>query len=233
MRLHRFYMSLPLGEEVVVNDVSTIKQWSNVFRYKKGDLVVLFNGSGEDRTYSIENLSPKACGLKFISKEKSVLIGKRVSLYLSLIKKDLFELVVQKATEIGIYSITPVISERSTRKDLNHERLIKIATEAAEQCGRGDIPDILPAIELSSALKGLEHGYNKYFLQKDGQDFIEKREGLSSDSSLLFFVGPEGGWAESEIKLFEENNFKALSLGQTTLRAETAAIVGAALMLQN
>src|SRR3989344_4651486 len=153
MRLHRFYVLQPLGEEVVINDVSTIKQWTKVFRYKKADFVVLFDGVGSDGTYSIESISPKECVLLRAKVSPSYIPEKKVTLYVSIIKKDNFELVVQKATELGITTIIPILSERSEKKNLNEKRLQKIAIESSEQCGRGDIPTIMPIVSLSHVLQ--------------------------------------------------------------------------------
>src|SRR3989344_3057867 len=168
MRLHRFYVLQPLGEEVVINDVSTIKQWTKVFRYKKADFVVLFDGVGSDGTYSIESISPKECVLLRAKVSPSYIPEKKLTLYISVIKKDNFELVIQKATELGVTTIIPIIGERSEKKNLNGERLNKIAIESSEQCGRGDIPTILPIISLSEVLETESPHDVTYFLHMDG-----------------------------------------------------------------
>lgn len=168
MRLHRFYVLQPLGEEVVINDVSLIKQWKNVFRYKKGDFVILFNGDGTDISYSIETISTKETTLARKEITPVYIPERKLTLYISIIKKDLFELVVQKATEIGVSTIIPILSERSLLKNLNENRLQKIIIESSEQCGRGDIPTILPAISLKDVL-GVPSPHDvSYYLNKDG-----------------------------------------------------------------
>ncbi len=227
MRLHRFYVSQPLGEDVVINDVPTIKQWIKVFRYTQGDFVILFNGEGSDVTYQLSSVSPSSCHLIRTKQSPSIIPKRNVTLYLSVIKKDLFELVVQKATELGISTIVPVITERAEKKNLNLSRLETIAREALEQCGRGDRVTILPIQNLQTILQNKSKNDICYVLQMGGFGIQDVVHTLSKESVGLF-IGPEGGWSPAEVEIFATNNIRALSLGLTTLRAETAAIVACA-----
>lgn len=233
MRLHRFYVSQPLGEEVVTTDVSLIKQWLKVFRYKEGDFVILFNGDGYDYTYSITFLSFKSSTLKKSSSEASFIPSQEITLYLSLIKKDNFELVVQKTTELGVTKIVPIISERSEKKNINKERLEKIITEASEQCGRGDVPVILPILLFKNALESISTDGVSLLFTMNGTPWKKLlQEDTLRDLSLVnLFIGPEGGWSTEEEKMFEENKVIPVSLGASVLRAETAAITACALVL--
>ncbi len=229
MRLHRFYVLQPLGEEVVIDDVSLIKQWTKVFRYKKGDLVILFDGEGSDATYELEEVSPKSTVLSRKSVSPSFIPKVKVTLYLSIIKKDNFELAVQKATELGVSTIIPVLSERSEKKNISDERLQKIAIESSEQCGRGDVPTIMPVIRLKEILDTPLPHDSSYVLQMENK-LLSKEKGDHRNIGL--FVGPEGGWSDAELELFSEKNLKAVSISETTLRAETAAIVACAFSLE-
>jgi len=234
MRLHRFYVEQPLGEDVVIDDVSLIKQWAKVFRYTQGDFVILFNGDGNDYTCAIESLSPQEVILTRSKLTPSYMPQTSVTLYLSLIKKDNFELVAQKATELGVSAIVPVVSERSEKKGLNEERLHKIVTEAAEQCGRGDIPTIMPIVSLAQVCEiPFVHDVS-YLLQMGGvslnSEAVQKE--LRDAKSIGLFIGPEGGWSEKEEEIFAVKGIKAAKLGETVLRAETAAIVACAFVLQ-
>jgi 16S rRNA (uracil1498-N3)-methyltransferase len=229
MRLHRFYRVQPLGEDVVINDVSLIKQWSKVFRYKEGDFVILFNGEGSDVTYRIETISLHECFLRQTNIHDTYIPSKKINIHLSLIKKDNFELVVQKATELGVTTITPVLSERSEKKNLNLERLRIIAVEAAEQCGRGDVPTILPIVSLSSALDSIPVDEYTYILQIDSTSFSTQiLHDAKEAKSVNLFIGPEGGWSDQELNIFKKKNVTTVSLGKTMLRAETAAIISCA-----
>ncbi len=237
MRLHRFYVSQPLGEEIVIESVSTIKQMYNVFRYKEGDLVTVFNGEGLDITYKIKSISSSVCELSKIESRSSILVDKKLTLYISVIKKDNVELVAQKATELGVSKIVPIISERSEKKGLNKERLEKIAIEASEQCGRGDIPVIDDIKSFDEALSSRNTGALSIFAQMGGLNISEKpfqgklNLAKEKNSEINIWIGPEGGWSEKEIERFEKENMIGVSLGKTVLRAETAAIVGSAFLL--
>lgn len=233
MRLHRFYVSQPLGEDVVIESVSTIKQMANVFRYKEGDSVTLFNGEGLDITYKITSISSSVCELSKTESAPSILIDKKLTLYISVIKKDNVELVAQKVTELGALKIVPIISERSEKKGLNKERLEKIVIEASEQCGRGDIPVIDDIKSFDEAVSTKNPDSLSIFAQMGGLKISEKafQDKLISTKEINLWIGPEGGWSEKEIEKFEKEKMTGVSLGQTVLRAETAAIVAVALML--
>jgi 16S rRNA (uracil1498-N3)-methyltransferase len=226
MRLHRFYVEQPLGEEVVVHDVSIIKQWTKVFRYHVEDSVILFNGDGNDVTFSISSISQKEITLLRKQIHASYIPRKKVTLFLSIIKKDNFELVVQKATELGVSVIIPILSARSEKKNLNIERLEAIATEASEQCGRGDVPAISPITSLTSVLDTMACDVS-YVLQMGGRSILHQdiQDSFKKTQSIGLFIGPEGGWSPEEELLFKEKGINPLKLGETVLRAETAAIV--------
>lgn len=233
MRLHRFYVSQPLGEDVVIKDVSVINQWSKVFRYKEGDFVILFNGDSSEYYFCIRSLKNKECTLKLEKTIPSFIPTKKINLYLSVIKKDNFELVVQKATELGVHAIIPILGDHSEKKGLNEERLRKIAIEASEQCGRGDIPHLYPITTLKEALESNLSEANSLVLQMGGLSFSDKKleDILKNSSAINVFIGPEGGWSENEIETFKNKGLTFVSLGETVLRAETAAITACALSL--
>jgi 16S rRNA (uracil1498-N3)-methyltransferase len=235
MRLHRFYVSQPLGEEVVIEDSLTIKQWLKVFRYDVGDFVILFNGDGNDYTYTLTVTSSTSCTL-LLSKKKEVSLPTHKSfLFLSVIKKDLFELVVEKATESGITDIVPLISEHTEKKNLNTDRLHTIIKEATEQCGRNDLLELHDPVTFTESFSFLqERGVSPseiYITTLFGEPLqkvlIEKLSKKLKLSPLptAFFVGPEGGWSEREEVVIKEKKGVAISLGSTVLRAETAGIV--------
>ena len=234
MRLHRFYVSQPLGEEVVIEDVPTIKQWLKVFRYTEGDFVILFNGDGYSSTYRLEKASPLSCTLLRTEQSLLSLPNHRSFLFLAVIKKDFFELVVKKATEAGITDIVPLITEHTEKKNLNLARLNTIIKEATEQCGRNDILIVHPPLTwnesfpfLTSRAIASENTYVATLFGKPLQDIVLERISLKVTDSPLptaFFVGPEGGWSEEEEVVIKEKNFTAISLGKNVLRAETAGI---------
>ncbi len=237
MRLHRFYVNdsvkqQPLGEEIVVDDVSTIKQWSKVFRYKQGDSVILFDGHQKDCTYEIDSISTKEAKLHLVSLKETFPLPKNITLYLSLIKKDNFELAVQKCTELGVSTIIPVLTERSEKKSLNMERLRNIAIEASEQCGRGDVPVISEITTLEEAFSSKD-AEALHIVAAMGGVSCSSAEGerLLNSKALTIWIGPEGGWGEGDKAIFAQGGTTSMSFGSTVLRAETAAIVGVGFLL--
>lgn len=234
MRLHRFYVAQPLGEEVVIiEDVSTISQWLKVFRYTIGSFVILFNGDGNDYTYSLTITSSKECRLSYTRHAALYIPKKKTTLYISLIKKDLFELAVQKATECGITEIVPIITDRTERKNIDLKRLRTISIEASEQSGRFNIPIIHNVATLEEAVLTLKKEKvipERIFVASLYGTTLKNKEVIKDTSSLSFLIGPEGGWSDDEEGLFKKENYTLIALGETVLRAETAAIICAYLI---
>lgn len=236
MRLHRFYSHTPLGHTVeYIKDEHLVHQWRNVFRYNVGSEVVIFDGSGNEYNAVIELLTNREAKIRLVSEHKGVIPEQKITLFQSMVKKDKMEWVIEKATELGVSRIVPILSERSEKKGFNIERARKIAIEASEQCGRADVPTFEePAtldISLTSAI---------------GSDTVIVFDGGSSSSPTItlarskgrtpykasIFIGPEGGWSDRELSLFKQKGAQVYSLGPLTLRAETAAIVALSMVLE-
>ena len=235
MRLHRFYIQTPVdGKTFDVADRDLVHQWRNVFRYNVGSQVVLFDGSGVDFLCIITSLRNAGATLEVVSKKQNANMPK-VNLWicLGIIKKDNFEWATQKATELGVSHIVPVLCERTEKKNLNMDRLEKIAVEASEQSCRGDVPQIHPVQTLSDLLMSkvpFDIPTEKVVLHPDGEyigDFLSH----TTSKELAIFIGPEGGFSEAEIKQFAENGIPTISLGPQILRAETAAVAVSSLLL--
>jgi 16S rRNA (uracil1498-N3)-methyltransferase len=151
---------------------------------------------------------------------------KKVTLFCAVLKKENFELVVQKATECGVSKIIPIITARTVKTGLNLERLQKIAREASEQSGRSTVPEISEPISFDESLEMTRQNDLKILFDISGK-FL----GKTSKNSPAIWIGPEGGWTPEEIKKATQNNFKIASLGPNTLRAETAAIVATYMLI--
>jgi 16S rRNA (uracil1498-N3)-methyltransferase len=243
MRLHRFYIEQKVGnnEEIAISDADLIHQLVNVFRFKVGDMIIIFDGTGFEGKAEIISANkaevvlslakPAVPVLAESPKEYHLTDRNFVSLYLSLIKKSNFELAAEKCTEIGVAEIHPVISERSEKKDLNIPRLEKIVKEACEQSGRLSLPEVFDITSLETAVLQAKKNNKMCVAFHTGElncDSATKAESDDHDRVIVekvaVFIGPEGGWTEKEMKLFMENNFQICSLGHNVLRAETAAI---------
>lgn len=231
MKLQHFLipgLQCAVGEIVRVEYPAVLHQWSRVFRFTQGDVVVVGAGDGILYEGSIEALNPQQASVRisrsFVGADQAPCM-----LYVcsSIIKKDKFEWVVQKVTELGASGCIPIYAQRSEKKGLNVERLSIIAREAAEQCGRGTIPVIAEACTVADILQ------KKHVIALDGNaptlPVADVR--ATYKEQLYVLVGPEGGWADSERALFKERATPCYAIGSRTLRAETAAIAAATLLL--
>jgi 16S rRNA (uracil1498-N3)-methyltransferase len=233
MRLHRFIGDWSLGEgNITIYDQAIISQIRNVFRMKVGDQIILADGDGQEAISTIKVLSKDH--LEVLVEEYRA--AKKESefetvLYCAILKKENFELVVQKATELGIKKIVPVVSQRTVKLGLRLDRLEKIAREASEQSGRGVVPAISDPIDFSLAISNLSDSSQTVIFEESGEIFSSKIFGRSKVRAG--FVGPEGGWTEEEIKLAKTSGVKVVRISSFTLRAETASILAAFLLGSN
>jgi 16S rRNA (uracil1498-N3)-methyltransferase len=165
-----------------------------------------------------------------------------LTLVLAIFKFDRMEWAVEKCTEIGVARIIPVIARRTDAhlagaSVKHHERWVRIARQAAEQSRRAMAPEISTPIRLKEFLgsdvgKAAEFSVPRVVLAESEMDASLRDVLPPSARTAVLAVGPEGGWAEDEVAWFREAGWKSASLGPTILRAETAAIVGAALALE-
>ncbi len=233
MRIHRFYTSETIsGETFDISNKDLIHQWKSVFRYNVGSQVIVFNGSGIDYLCLISSLRAQGATLVVTREVNNTNLALRKNIYLcsALIKKDNFDLVAQKVTELGVNHIIPILCEHSEKKKLNMERLEKIAVEASEQSGRGDVPMIHEVTTLEKLFNSGVLPQEKVVLHPDGISFGQYKNNLNQNS-IAVFVGPEGGFSSNEIEFFKKYNVQVVSLGSQILRAETAAIAVSSLLL--
>jgi 16S rRNA (uracil1498-N3)-methyltransferase len=228
MRLHRFYteqnIDKTIGAHFFIQD--STEQMRKVFRLKSGDHVIAFDGSGEDVESEITDFTKEGVELSVVSSQKSRSIPNiNVTLSMAIVKKDNFELIVEKATELGVSHIIPVLADRSEKKNLNQDRLIKISIEASEQSGRGSVPSVGQIMSIDQFVSS--NGGNIVVFDPSGKKFLRS----DSKDDITVLIGPEGGWSPRELELFASKNIPVYSLGNQVLRAETAAISVLSLIL--
>lgn len=232
MRLHRFYIQDNCeGKEIIVTNRNIIHQWKKVFRYNVGSQVIVFNGEDGDCHAVIMRMSPSEAVLSVLERKEMVKPSKNIWACVSLIKKDNFELTVQKLVELGVSHVVPVIGERSEKKNINTERLQKIIQEATEQSGRGELLKVHQLTTLGELFQSGVLPQEKIFFHPGYPAIKEYVERNVNQYSYAYFIGPEGGWSDNEVEFFKEYNVVGLSLGTNILRAETAAIAAATLLL--
>lgn len=220
--LHRFYSQEKLGPKnsKLISRGPLVNQLRNVFRLVTGDEVILFDGSGFDFVSVIEGYEKDAVSFSVVEvRQNTVVTQHETYLFASVVKKDNFEWIAQKATELGVSHIVPVISERSEKKNLNMERLQKIVIEASEQSGRGTVPAISEILDLETAFEKYSH-IKSIVWDIVAQKFVSQ----DLEDVVGVYIGPEGGWSPKELELFAKHNLKTRSLGPQVLRAETAVV---------
>ncbi len=195
MRLHRFFVApseAELSQEFWLKSPSLRQQWSKVLRYKVGDDVVLFDGVAVERLYKIDRIEPDAIKLILVTEFERKLPSKHVYLFWSLLKKDKNDWVLQKCTELGVSNFVPILAERSEKTGFNMERALKIVTEAAEQCGRSDIPHVREPLELAAGLKEYASTVNILVAERLGrtkkQGYWSGQKAVGRSMKLSFFL---------------------------------------------
>jgi 16S rRNA (uracil1498-N3)-methyltransferase len=153
------------------------------------------------------------------------------TLVAALLKKDRFDLVLEKATELGVRCIQPVLTRRCVADKLNPERARAIITEAAEQCARTALPELREAVKLDALLRTWPEDRTLFFADENGGDPAAAAFAAQHGPAALL-IGPEGGFDDSERAAIRTlTQTRAISLGPRVLRGETAAIAGAALWM--
>lgn len=223
MKIHRFLVSGELSTgALTIEDKELYNQIRNVLKLAVGERVIIFNGTGIEAAGSIAEIGKKGVTLEITEVYKNSSESKRkVRLYLAILKNEHFELAVQKAVECGVSEIIPVITNRTVKLGLKPERTVKIMREAAEQSGRGVVPVLREPLSFEDALKHANENDENFFC--DGR---AKQSGLKAKGERVgVWIGPEGGFSPEELAGAEAAKFQSVSLGELTLRAETAAIV--------
>lgn len=230
MRLHRFFSYHIIDKERInyFSNSEVVHQIRRVFRLHVGDKAIFFDGTGIDHVSEIVSMESDKIGFR-VHETQAVKphSSLRLTLAVSLIKKDNFEWVIQKGTELGVSEFIPLISERSEKKNLNMERARKILIEATEQSGRGFVPELKEPVALKDFLDAEKRGMVVF--HTEGSSLAE--EDISKTADVVAFVGPEGGWSDREIEMFKEKGAAVVKLHSPVLRAETAAIAISALLL--
>jgi 16S rRNA (uracil1498-N3)-methyltransferase len=194
----------------------------HVMRANDTDYFGIFNGKDGEYVCQITENTKKNLVFKIIKKIRNHLPPTDITLVFALIKKTPLEFLVQKATELGVGMLQPIITDRTIIRDTNIERLESIAIEAAEQCGLTAIPKIFAPKSLNESIKGYQ---NILFCDERGQGQAIKNMMHNTKKIDAIIIGPEGGFSPQEADfLYNQKNTLAVSLGKRIMRAETAAI---------
>ena len=198
---------------------------AKVLRLQKGDIIHLVDGRGTFYTAEIIEPHPKKTSLKVLTRQAAY--GKR-NHYLHLAVAptkniERFEWFLEKATEIGIDEITPVICDRSERKEVKTERLNKIITAAVKQSVKAYHPRLNEPVKLKSFLSTVVAA-QKFVAHCNPGEKSALSNILTRETSYAVLIGPEGDFSPGEVSLSTENGFVPVTFGESRLRTETAAL---------
>ncbi|HEX3022255.1 MAG TPA: 16S rRNA (uracil(1498)-N(3))-methyltransferase [Lachnospiraceae bacterium] len=234
--MYRFYVEdSQIGDEIVTIEGSDVNHIKNVLRMRIDEELILCNGKGEDYHCAIENMSSDTVEARINQVvETDTELPAKIYLFQGLPKKDKMELIIQKAVELGVYQIIPVMMKRTVvklddrkKEQKKLERWQSIATSAAKQSGRGIIPEVCPVATYKEAiLKAKELDYNvlPYENAKGMEDTKRIIREAVGTKSIGIFIGPEGGFEDEEVTLAIESGVKPVTLGKRILRTETAGL---------
>ena len=195
----------------------------NVMRLKRGSNLNFFNKNGEWLS-EIIFLDKDRVEIKFLNKIKEPTNLSNIELVICLVKKGPIETILQKATELGVSKIIPIVSERTEVKELNLERANKIVIEATEQSNQLMPPKISDVMNLKDFLKNLDSSSKLLFADVNSKDSLTA-EVLKEAKSLSVLIGPEGDFSPSERELILENpSVVPFTISRNILRSDTAVI---------
>ena len=196
---------------------------TNVMRMKRGSNINFFNKEGEWLS-EIVFLDRDRVEVKFLNKIKEPINPSNIELAICLVKKSPMENILQKATELGVSKITPIVSERTEVKEINFERANKIIVEATEQSNQLIPPQITKATKLIDYLKNFD-GSSKLLFADVNSKYKFKSEDINQGQPISILIGPEGDFSPQERELIlATSNLTSFTLSRNILRTDTAVI---------
>ncbi len=195
----------------------------NVLRLRRGAEINFFNKNGEWKS-EIIYLEKNRVEVKFLNKIKEPTSSSKINLAICLVKKNPMDNILQKATELGVGKIIPLISERTEVKELNFDRAKKIVIEATEQSNQLIPPEILGVTKLKDFLQNLDAN-SKLLFADVNSNYSLKNEDLKNSKFLSVLIGPEGDFSPQEREIIIRNTkVKPFRISRNILRSDTAVI---------
>ncbi len=233
MALPFFYISAfnPSQKEIIL-DEDTSRHVVQVLRMKQGEKLNLTDGKGNLITAEINEAHKKHCSVRIINSQFSIQHSAKVTIAISLLKNaNRFEWFIEKATEIGVSEIIPLICERTEKQKFRHDRMKGICVSAMLQSQQCWLPVLHEPTQFDNlAIKQFDN--DKKFIahcEDSNKQTISQFPNSQFQNSIML-IGPEGDFTKEEIELALKKGFIPVSLGQTRLRTETAGVVAAALL---
>ncbi len=227
----QFFVTVPSGETRCRIEGPDFEHLTRVRRVRAGDTVTLRNSDGTLLPGRVTEIFDSSMAVEILGRKEAADSSYSFTLGIGILKGWKFDLVIQKAVEIGITAIVPLMTERSVphiegKEGKKLARWRKIALEASKQSLRSQIPGIAMPCDFYSFIAGIQAGDK--FIAHPGDDAAELKELMKTTvraDTITLLIGPEGGFSEKEVGAALAAGFKAFRVGTNCMRAETAAIV--------
>ncbi len=223
--MHIFYTPDLSGTTYILDETES-KHCVRVLRLEKGNEITLVDGRGGFFTAEIADPNPKRCAVKVVHSELNYgLRNFQVQVAIAPTKNiERIEWFLEKATEIGINRVTPLLCHHSERKEIKHDRLEKVMISAMKQSLKAYLPQLDEMIKFSAFIKQPFDG-QKFIAHCEEQHRELLKNAIKTGENYLILIGPEGDFSPEEIKMALDAGFVPVSLGDSRLRTETAALV--------
>lgn len=231
--MHHFFVNDLRSERAIFSDEQA-HQIAHVLRMRPGERVKVLDNAGWQYVAELAEVGRRVTAVLRQKQPAANEPSSQLTLYQALLKRDNFEWVLQKGTEIGVSRFVPLITARTVAHlPKKSDRWQRILTEAAEQSRRGRIPELAAPLPLAEAWPAAATADLALLPWEDAteQTIPQALQGIRP-SSIAIFIGPEGGWTETEVRDGRGHGLIPVTLGPRILRAETAAIVATALARQ-
>lgn len=234
MTLPFFYISgFDPSQKEIVLDEDTSRHVIQVLRMKEGERLNLTDGKGNLMTAEIADAHKKHCAVNVQAVSHELRATRQITIAISLIKNtNRFEWFLEKAAEIGVSEIIPLICERTEKQKFRYDRMKGICISAMLQSQQCWLPELHEPVKYIEYIKSITGNTDLTKLIAHCEEPVEKQN-LSTFKPLnhsTILIGPEGDFTKQEIELALQNNFIPVSLGETRLRTETAGVVAATLL---
>lgn len=222
-RIRLYVKQKPIVGRKIVLDAGQSHYLGSVMKVVPGDEVGCFDGQSGEYGCEVAEIGKKNCVLNVISHDRLFEPVPDIWLLFSPVKKDNTDFIIQKATELGVRRLIPVITRRTISARVNTERFALNTIEAAEQCRRTDVPEISGAVKLENVLKTWDSCRPLYFMDETQNSRPVAEVFASAPAPCAILVGPEGGFDKAELECLRQLPYaRGVSLGRRILRAETA-----------
>ncbi|MDX9882170.1 MAG: 16S rRNA (uracil(1498)-N(3))-methyltransferase [Prolixibacteraceae bacterium] len=223
--MHLFYTPDISGENYILNEDES-KHCVRVLRLAENDCITLVDGKGGFFEAEIREAHPKHCTVEVVRSVREY--GKKpFCLHVAIAPTkniDRFEWFLEKATEIGVHEITPLLCANSERKAIREDRLEKVMVSAMKQSLKAYLPKLNPMTAFRDFIRKSREA-DKFIAHCEGQEKLHLRDGAKPAKNIVVLIGPEGDFSSEEICIALQNGYQSTSLGESRLRTETAGIV--------